>query len=332
MTSSRRARRLLLFVLGAALVVAPGAAHADEPDSSVEAHIQRGIELRKDGRDRDALAEFEAAYAVRAAPRTGAQIALAHQALGEWLEAERGLNATLEAASDPWVVQYRPVLESALTVVRGHLGWLDVETNVEGAELILDGQSVGALRRPESIRVPAGHVGIEVRAAGYAAVRQTTLVTPNMHTHEQVTLARELPARVDAPAPTEVPSPAWIAPPLTSSPATTGGGRITAGALTLAGGGVLAIAGVVAWRLRINDIDTYNDDSQCVQGTLSRAQRCGGYASSEATALGFEVGFFAAAGVAAISGASLLLTANTKRSRVACAPSLPGGVFCRGYF
>jgi hypothetical protein len=70
-----------------ALVANGDMARADEPQD-VEAIINRGIALRLEGRDLEALVEFERAYAMNPTPRARAQIALAHQALGAWVPAE----------------------------------------------------------------------------------------------------------------------------------------------------------------------------------------------------------------------------------------------------
>ncbi|HXN32155.1 MAG TPA: hypothetical protein VN894_09845, partial [Polyangiaceae bacterium] len=50
-------------------------------EGSPEAHVRRGLELRRSGDDAAALAEFERAQVLAPALRTRAQIALALQAL-----------------------------------------------------------------------------------------------------------------------------------------------------------------------------------------------------------------------------------------------------------
>ncbi len=63
-------------------------AAADESDL-----VERGIELRIQHRDDEALALFRRAYEATPKPRTRAQIGLAEQALGSWVSAEVDLSA-----------------------------------------------------------------------------------------------------------------------------------------------------------------------------------------------------------------------------------------------
>ena len=54
----------------ALLCVAPTVSAQTDP---VEDHLRRGVDLRRMGREAEARAEFEAAYAQRREPRTAAQ-------------------------------------------------------------------------------------------------------------------------------------------------------------------------------------------------------------------------------------------------------------------
>jgi tetratricopeptide (TPR) repeat protein len=84
---------------------------------TLDEHLRAGFALRQRGAEVEALARFEAAWALSATPRVAAQLGLAHQALGRWLEADRFLRLALAAADDPWVVRNRASLTVALGVV-----------------------------------------------------------------------------------------------------------------------------------------------------------------------------------------------------------------------
>ena len=73
-------RALALLAAGLFIAVTSPAA-GDEPSS--EELIATRVALRTEGKDLDALAVFERAYAQGKPPRARAQIALAHQALGQ---------------------------------------------------------------------------------------------------------------------------------------------------------------------------------------------------------------------------------------------------------
>ena len=68
----------LLFVTMPALAAKPTAADAEN-------YIKRGNELRRSGRDQQALPLFEKAYEVAPSPRTAAQLGLCEVVLGYWL-------------------------------------------------------------------------------------------------------------------------------------------------------------------------------------------------------------------------------------------------------
>src|SRR5439155_14796032 len=130
-----------LIVLAILLAVSPATARADGDDA--DAIVRHGLELRRARKDAEALDEFRRAYALRPTPRALAQIGLAEQALGRWIDAEADLAGSLADMLDPWIARNRALLEGDLARIRDHLGWLDVTTNVTEAELWLNGARVG---------------------------------------------------------------------------------------------------------------------------------------------------------------------------------------------
>jgi hypothetical protein len=317
--------RWLRTALLAAVVLLPRRGYADDADSKAEALIQRGIELRRSRRNGEALAQFQGAYSLVPTPRAQAQIALALQALGDWLGAERGLEEALRASGDPWIAQYRGELDGALATVRAHLARLYVEVDVTEGQLLLDGVSVHALPSVDAIRVRAGALDIEVRAPGHAPARRKVEIAAGADLHERFSLE-----------PLVAPQP----PPSTSaasgSPARRSQPRSPLGAYLAFGGSVaLAAGGVVAWRVREHDLAIYDDDSRCRVGPLTRAQQCGGYADTANLALYLEIGAFAASALAAGVGA-WLWWAPPQHSPVTaaawCGPFGPIGLSCSGRY
>jgi hypothetical protein len=144
--------------------------------------------LRRQRHDAEALAEFRRAYSIQPSPRTLAQIALAEQALGKWIDAEADLQAALKAGSDAWVDRNKDVLAAGLADIRKHLGDLDVDADVPGADLWVNGVRVALLPLPRPLRVETGSVLLEVRASGHASVRRTTFVEPGESAHESIHL------------------------------------------------------------------------------------------------------------------------------------------------
>lgn len=318
-----RARRRVGAALLVAILSSPGLALAQDATAESDGHIQRGVELRRAGKNSEALAEFRLAYALVPAAPARAQIGLALQALGEWVEAERALGEALRSTDAPWIGRYREVLEGALDTVRSHLARVYVDVNVPSAELFVDGAGGHALPLADGVRVAAGTVALEVRAAGFVPVGRVLTLAPGAEVHELFTLEPTVPAVSPA-----IPSDTGAVAP---APAP----RHTVAAVVAFGASAALVAGgVVAWRVREDDVMHYNDDTRCLVGTLTRDQQCGSVATASNVALGLEIGAFVVAGAAAGVGA-WLLWAPAKRATVAmpsCGPAGPLGVVCTGSF
>jgi PEGA domain len=175
-------------VLGLVLIAFGSAryGHAQSPDT--DTLMKDGLALRRQRRDAEALADFRKVYAIRATPRALAQIALAEQALGLWVDAEAHLRSALQATDDGWIEPHRQVLAAGLADIQSHLGKLEVDADVPGAELWVNGKRAASLPVPQALRVEAGSVVIEVRAAGYAPARRHTSVEAGESAHETIHL------------------------------------------------------------------------------------------------------------------------------------------------
>jgi len=165
-----------------ALIVASLAvpARAQTQGFDVEAMHQRAIDLRARHDDAGALALFEEIYRRTHEPRALARMGLAEFALHRWVDAEAHLSAALAVTGDPWIERSRTApaggLERALTQVRSHLGRLMIRCAVPRSELWMGGRRVAALPLASPLRVEAGEVQFEVRAASYVTTRRSVPV------------------------------------------------------------------------------------------------------------------------------------------------------------
>ena len=291
--------------------------------------ISTGVELRRQGRDAEALGAFERAYAQHPSPRAAAQIALAHHALAQWREAERGLLEALDSPGDPWIVHNRVYLEESLAVVQAHLGWLEVDSNVGGAEIWLGGQPYGRLPLTTPLRVVAGEVIVEVRAPGYAPIQRTLQVAANSRVDAAFPLVMQSGPEPRANADLPLAPGAPVARPSSA--------KRTAGWITLAGAGALALVGIGGVITREREAAIWNDDAQCgpVPGE-SRSARCGTNRDIGSAALTIGVGAFVGAAIAgAVSGVLLLGSsqpaAGPTAADVGCRMTGPGFA-CGGAF
>ncbi|MBX7195077.1 MAG: PEGA domain-containing protein [Sandaracinaceae bacterium] len=163
---------LVLGIVFAGASLAAARAGAQESASAeslvpapVLALLRRGVDARVHGDDAGALAAFEEAHAL--APELGrvtAQLGLAHQALGHWLEAEALLERGL-ASDDPWIGRNREAIEGSLAIVRGHLATLEI-TAPAGASVRVDDEPEGQAP-PRSVRVVEGTHRLRASLAGH---------------------------------------------------------------------------------------------------------------------------------------------------------------------
>lgn len=163
-----------------------------------EALIAEGIEFRKQRRDSEALALFEQAYSLSKTPRAMAQRALAEQALGRWVDAEKHLLEALVAEQDAWIKANNEALRSALSTVQGRLSTVIVHGGVSGAEVRINGQLVGTLPLSEGVRVVAGSVVLDVRHPDYYPLQRQINATAGGEVAETITLTPRPPGGATA--------------------------------------------------------------------------------------------------------------------------------------
>lgn len=208
--------RLRGLALAMAIVCYGAWAGAQE---SPDAQIARGLELRRAGRDDEALEAFRSAWSTSHELRALAQMALAEQALGRWVDAERDLAAVMTSRNDPWVRSHARPLADSLVAIRQHITQLDVRSDVVGAEVLVGGTVVGTLPLAEPIHVASGTVEFTVRAPGRATVSRTLTATPGALLRETVALAPVQATAVVAAQPPAEPVPARPPEPVAISPA-----------------------------------------------------------------------------------------------------------------
>lgn len=189
-----------LFVASA--TAAPPAAAAPAAAVSEEDLINRGIALRETRNDSAALEAFRQAYALEKKPRALAQVALAEQALGRWVEAEVDLGQAIGRSDDPWIARNKVLLSQALAEIQEHLGSLQLTGGVPGAEVFVNGARAGTLPLAKPLRLNAGSASLEVRAATYLPSARTVMVPRRGVAHETVTLVA---AAAQVPAPSASP-------------------------------------------------------------------------------------------------------------------------------
>jgi hypothetical protein len=260
-----------------AAVLAASTARAQSASS--DALLREGVDLRRQNRDADALATFARAYEVDHSPIALAQMGLAEQAIGAWLSSEAHVRAALAIHGNAWIDANRAAIEQAYATISQHVATIELDGAVTGAEVSVNGSVIGHVPLAEPIRVVAGDVTLEVRAAGYRTVSRQLTVIGATTTYTSITLEPERAERGS------------ILRPL---------------AFVAAGGAVAALAiGIVGVGVHESAVATYNDDPFCpgldssFQPVVCQDRIDRGDAARTMEIVGFaSAGFFAAASVA----------------------------------
>jgi hypothetical protein len=294
--------------------------------------IAKGNELRRAGTPGPALPYFQKAYELARTPRTTGQLGLAELAAGYPVEAEVHLSAALASPNDPSIVKYRQILADALSMARSQLGELTIQGNPPGADVIVNGHSVGTLPLPLPIRLPARNTEVVVRAPGYSDQReimpiaggQRHSLTVNLKSTEKpaasaatvvVTPLPAVSATAPVPAAGPAPSSTTMVEQHTELGAPSGSGMRTAA--WIVGGGAVVAAGT-GLGLQLAALST---DNQEKWSTYRRWSIVG----------------YVAGGALAVTSAILFWTsrpaspaANT-HAHFQCTPGLTG-IGCQGFF
>lgn len=305
--SSNSTATVLFFALGC--LAAPAAA---EPTSSHEASaapdkakadalIEKGVALRRQGREHEALERFRQAYELDPSPRALGQMGLAAKSLRLYVEAEQYLDGALSATGDAWVEKNRRALEQARALVARNVASVRVTTNAPHAKLLVNGSLAGELPMSRPLRVPAGALHLEVRAPGFAPKRLERTALAGRLDEIRVKL-EPLPRQASSqPAPARPAGP-HPRPPLHEQGGPSSSSRDT---WTLVAGGV-GLAGVALGTymgLHAMDLSSQRDDV-CPEPTCPTARGVELDRDARRAATWSDVGF--GVGIAGLGAAAVL--------------------------
>lgn len=310
------------IVLAVTLAAAEVCAQAG---GSVDALLDEGVRLRSQGQDEAALGVFRRAWEAAHAPEALAQVALAEQALGLWVEAARDLATARESTADPWVARHRDDLALAASEIGRHVGRVEVRARSPGARLRVNGVDHGGLPLASPLVLVIGTQSLEVTAPGRVTARRVVDVRPGDDLREEFDLA-PVPPPVAAPL-------VERSPRRTARAARPGAGWATASfvaAGTLLAGGL----GALAWRESVTGDFNAARMPQCMVDPSNGDRVYGGaaceaWASDRGTANALMIAGLAGAGAFAAVGVALLVTRPSVSSRAGlrCVPG-PASVAC----
>src|SRR3954464_3505015 len=214
MTLNRRTRVGQMIRAAALLTVATTIGLSARPawagdSAEAEALIRQGVDLRAQKKDERALPLFEKAYQLSRTPRTAGQLGLVEMALGYFVDAEKYLGEAVASPDHPWVAKNLATLKAQLATAKSQIGELCVMGEPAGAEVLVNGKSVGRLPLSAPVRLDKGRVDVQVRAAGYLPASDTVTMVGGKREDRSYRLQRESVAVTPPPPP----------PPTASTPA-----------------------------------------------------------------------------------------------------------------
>src|SRR5882724_8259113 len=162
--------------------------------------FQRGVDLYKEGSYDAALAEFTKAYELAPNYRVLFNLAQVQSERHDYVAAVRFFEKYLSQGGADIPAERRDQVAKELSALRGRVTQLTVGVDVEGAELLVDGVSVGKLPMTEPALVSAGVRQIQVRKTGYESAARTETIAGGEAVHFDFKLTPLPTAPAAAPA------------------------------------------------------------------------------------------------------------------------------------
>jgi tetratricopeptide (TPR) repeat protein len=161
----------------ASLTFSPAPARAAEPSPKAEPspeavaeagqRYDRGLKLYSEGEYRLAVIEFERTYELVPNYRVLFNIGQVRIQLGDYARARLALERYLREGDGELPPARLESVKGDLDMLEGRTATLKIQSSVVGAEVLVDGESVGVTPLPDPVLMNAGDHSIEVRKTGY---------------------------------------------------------------------------------------------------------------------------------------------------------------------
>ena len=178
---------------------------AEQPDETERAanHFRAALALFDDGDHRGALTEFQRSYRISGQVQILYNIGITHVALQDHARAYEAFSRYLEEGGDAVRESRIETVQAEIERLSRRIGRLQIETNVEGAQIALDGEVVG-IAPIERMWVNVGPHRLDVTAEGHERAGRTIEIAGG----DDVTIELPLTPITVAPAATETRMPA----------------------------------------------------------------------------------------------------------------------------
>lgn len=235
-------------------------------DAVVEALIQRGIQLRRNSADEEALAVFlEAERQDPTSVRVLLHVVTAAQGAGKWLMADSYMRKVSALNDDPYYRRHADAIDVVRRAIATRVGSFQAQGQPDGASVRLDGQLVGTLPMNEPTSVEAGAYLMEVHKPGFYRLRRNVVISGGVLTREPVELNQAV-ARGDVGAGS---GSADMSPDGSGAVGGNSAERSwwsspAVGWTFIGLGAASGVASGIAFAMREEKADRWNDESECV--------------------------------------------------------------------
>lgn len=184
-------RAILIAVLAASVP-----AHAKEPKKATaeqkeaDRHFKAGVALFKEGKFKEALAEFERAYEIAPHPLVLYNIAGCHRELSNYGEAIRFYERFLKEGKGQVPATRLNTAQTELDAILARIARITIV--IQGppyAQLFLDGAALGTMPVPMPLVLPPGEHKIVAKADGYKDAERTLRVASGDEAEISLTLS-----------------------------------------------------------------------------------------------------------------------------------------------
>jgi hypothetical protein len=312
-----------------------------DPKAVARAKLVEGAQLLSRGDYEEALARFQEAYASVPSPKIFYNYGLANKGLGRNAEAIVWFDRFLAEAGDAGADK-RTDAEHRRAELLKRVGVLEITSEVEGADILIDGTSYGQTPRAAPIYLDSGNHLLSVRKGKLQHVQRLTTERGGKQT-VVVALSENTPPPL-AMSPSQIPlapPPATPPPQADTAPEASSSGLRVVAWSTAAVAAVVLTGGVIETVVASHKLDDFNttlapDGSGRSCGT-DRPNYGGGVCRTlhddwnQARTLGL-VGIIGG-GVLAAASVTMFVVSNEGNRKLACGPA-PGtlGVTCAGRF
>lgn len=303
-------------------LAAPDAPPSEAAVTEASQHFTKGVQLFKEWSFEAALAEFRRAYQLAPSYRVLYNIAQVNYELHAYVEALKGFRQYLSEGGSEIPKDRQTQVEAEIRKLEGRVGYLEVTSNVAGAQVSVDEVPVGTLPLRSPILVNPGVRRVSASKSGYAMTARNVTIAGGDHAQVQldlneITQVRVVEVKTTVRAPDRPRTAMWI------SLAATGALGATSG--------IFALMAHSAKQDFESQLETYPASKEQIDDARSKASLYGGLAD------GFAVGAIVAGGATLFfalthpSSSSSSAASAPSPKRVAFAPTL-GGIVAVGEF